>query len=156
MKRPVIVLRRIILSIHGVFTRGITFLIYPLVYGTLIVILLPYTFNWGKFPNFFDLSMLSATVGGFLFVGGLLENENASSKQIIRKIGRKFLIAALCFGVVWLIMPILVNVDKQKNIISYYWEYSEIWLFITLGGINFANAIANLLLYLWITRNDST
>jgi hypothetical protein len=130
-------------------------IIHVFIYAVVVSVLFSYLNRIDKFGSFFEISMVSATLGGFLFVGGLVQQkENSVLKKFIRHIGRQFLTSAVCFAILGVTVPAFTIVSKQTELFQYWFYYTVNIVFLLIAGINFANAVANVLLYLWIRRKD--
>ena len=105
--------------------------------------------------NLFDVSMLSATLGGFLFLSGFISKEEEDlNNKFVRKVGSNFLLAAVCFAILGFTVPFLntssmFQIKVAHEIVS---DFNLLLFFVSSS--TFARGVTSLLSYLWITRKE--
>lgn len=150
-------MKTIISRLRGLFTKETLpeRIIDAFIYGIMTGIFYYYQLiGIDKFSSFFEISIVSATLGGFLFIGGFVQNRKSVIKKYVSKSGKEFLTSAVCFAILGVTVPILANVNRQTDAFFYWPLYIVSAVFLLIAGISFANAVAKVLVYLWIRRND--
>ena len=97
----------------------------------------------------FEMAILSATLGGFVLVGGFLEKSNVSLRKELINVGRWFLMSAVFSSIFAFVVPLLAVTDKQEHIAGYYLLFGGVAISMLLAIIGFTWGISFLIPCLW-------